>query len=400
MTTIALDLVIDSGPARQGAAAIEDSLNKVSAAGARAAGVLGGGPGGAAAGGVPGGSLTGAANSMNGAFTGTRQLLLATVNSLGQFGGAAAVAGQAIGLVSSAWKAGPFGIMAAVITGAAGAMTLFAESTRKTAETWRELGEAMTKADAAGRAARLLGTGGQDPRLGAIRSAIEQTYAPDAGLVSVSQFGQAAGLSRTDVLRILSQQGGPAGDVATDYLRTGTFQSPRFGRVREFPDLNLDPELQRRILARQYTSIQSSYDEAGRTSSDVYQFGSPYTRGLPEGLGGVQVGVRYPNYVEQAPAAQQQVAEEAARAAQRNMDRLIAQGEQFGSMLGGAFASAATGAGKLRDILNRMAIEMANSALVKVFAQLGGAAVGAVAGQTRQQSGADYGIAGSDRDIR
>ncbi|MFY9342225.1 MAG: hypothetical protein WAT39_07040 [Planctomycetota bacterium] len=393
MTTLALDIVIDASRAPQGAAQAEQALKQVQAAATQTTASVQGASAAIAGTGVGGRpSLVTSAGQLNGAFSGTRQLLTMTASSLGQFGGAAGVAAQGLGLVASAWKAGPFGIIASVIAGAAGAFAYFSSQSKEATESVKrqataldgllgKLNEVRVRAGY-GEAAPGASIGGTVDALTALRLSSNRD-------LSVNDVAGLYGLSEQDARYALGRSGMGESALELARPRAGN-QYDQFFRRFEVNRVSREQAISAGELLLRDRQRAEAQARAGAESTGLYQFGAPNYSGLPASMRpGATIGSPTRDYVSQSVADQQRVAIENAQAAQRAMAELVATGERFGASLGDAFGAALQGAGSLRQILVQIASDWARSALSQAFARIGGQIAGSVFGQTKTQAAND-----------
>lgn len=401
-----LELLIDASGATRGAQQAEAALGRVkTAAEATATTTMRVGQSLSSAFQATGGSIQiaqgisqtatalGSLNTAAAAFSASRVLLeiSKTARDFQQFRSGIQGATSAWGALGLAFRANPIGLIATGVSVAAAALSIFGNNAKQAADGWDRLGESIKKAGAAEAASRFLGkavTGSE--RLSAIETAVQGTFEPTADYVGTTQFANAAGVDRMQVMRFLAQTGMRE---AAEYMRTGGVTAYGPGRSEPFfqpgfLDLRLSPERQREFLALQYRGVQNRYTEAGRTSADVYQFGAPFTRGVPEMFGGPPTMQPTGDYVSQSADERMRVEQENAERIQESMSRAADYAGQIGDAFGSSLADVLFKTASLRQVFQSILQQSVRDGLGTV----GRAAFQAVLGLTTNQQGANAGI--------
>ncbi len=205
-------------------------------------------------------------------------------------------------------KANPLLTIATVLGSIGSLMSIFSDNTKKAAESFEELGTAMSKARMDAATAAYLGvTGpGTQGQQQALFEAVGRARTTGAG-INLQQFGTGPGQIGygAQAARYLAQQGTPQQQAAAqEYLRTGGYQGQRYAAAvsgpyvaptmeRQFiqglPDIQLSPQQTQEVLRSIYQQIVETSQQVAANTSQIYQFGAggeverqlPGVMGLP-----------------------------------------------------------------------------------------------------------------------
>lgn len=333
-------------------------------------------------------------------------------------GGATSVFGK----LGAIMKAHPLMTIATVLAGAASFMAMFGSETEETADEFERLADSMRKVTLSRQGAELLGIGQQT------EARQEQNIIREAANIMATggTYEQMAGATRRSIGELLAMQRGMQIPLPTPVLRpTGETRlipglqgatAPVMGP--SFAQTPVPPEAVREILRALYQQLAVEAKTAAATGA----MGGQSVAGLPpmafplptyspqrvdsgitfgptaaEGpfvRGGVRYGADYgtgamlmrqpgdPGTIEYQKAQ--------ADAARANMDELIAQGEQFGAVIGDAFFRVAEGTMTAKQALGELVRMFAQMGAQSVFRSIGGNIAGGFA-PSQAQTTADNG---------
>jgi hypothetical protein len=339
-------------------------------------------------------------------------------------GGATSVFGK----LGAIMKAHPLMTIATVLAGAASVMAMFGSNTEQAADRMERLGEAMKQAEASQYSQRLLGLS-QDPGV-RMRQAAVHTAGTKLGTGEIRTFDElAAALGTTTAdLQARVRSGMPGGTLnLPSRFNPATQQFMQMGAVgvtekvaqfllRQFyAEIGKEarsPSTQAAAQTAAAAAMGPVLPPGGRASlyadpsllpnlSEPPPPAPPVTVALPPGVSPGQAvpdaplqyptigsamfpGQYQPGYMATGPQPGGQVfspamAEQAAMIqeqqdqAKANMDQLIAQGEQFGAVIGDAFFRVAEGTMTAKQALAELVRMFAQMAAQQAFAGIGGA---------------------------
>lgn len=295
-------------------------------------------------------------NTQAGLFGASRTILELgkTAQDFRNLGHAAGSVSGAFSLLTAAWKASPFGVIAGVIGIAAAAMSFFGSKTEETTKAIEKNATALDNWIARVPEMKLRAAlGEEDPRktvAGTINTIVSSTFDDPSKQYTATQVEDMYGLE--------------PGKAEELYYRA----YPNMERYRNRgnnPKNYLPPD----VVGREYLKDLRATEARERAAADAKQ----RRGGTPE------------SYDQDTRSG---IYDKAVANAQKEMDILIAKGQQFGATIGDAFFNVASGAQSARQAIAGLISDMARAASREAFAGIFGRIAGGF-GTTPAQAGAN-----------